>query len=892
LDPSLFRYVWRHSRAEQLFLLAVILASLPFYWISLEVPKQIVNDAIQGRAFRDGKTVAKLFEWTVNLPDFLGGAHVTIFPGLALEQMPYLLALSLWFLLLVLINGAFKYFINVRKGILGERMLRRMRFDLFALLMRFRPEDVATVKPAEAASMIKDEVEPIGGFIGDAFIQPVFLATQAGTALLFILVQSFWMGLAAFAIVLVQAIVIPILRREQLRLGRERQLASRQLAGRIGDVVESAPAVHSFGASPFVEAEIGDRLGHLYTIRAKLFRRKFAVKFLNNILAQVTPFIFFAVGGYLALKGSLDIGQLVAVIAAYRDLPPPIKDLIDWDQQRQDVTIKYEQVAAQFSPPFLLPQNEPVEASGLPPENAPIEIAGVRVVDSRGSPLLERIFLTIERPSHVALVGEHGSGRDFLARVLGRQTLAYQGEVRIGGMELSDFSEAALSRFLAFVGTDPSLQSGSIRDNLLFSVRRRWPRLESQSVGEDERLRRLEAKRSGNPLVSSRLDWIDYEAMGIAGPEEIDGALLKTLDVSGALNDIYRLGVLGRFGEDQPQEVFDKFVEARHLIRERLEAKRISNLVEPFDPGKYNASASIGENLLFGVAVNKRLAAEGLASDPFMRSILEAEALIEPLIDIGLQLAEMAVDTFADLPPEHPVFERYSAIQPTEIERYKEIVDSVKARGTATGLSASARTKLLAVGLAYIEPRHRLGLIDDLFRGRALRARASFRRYLPLQYADDVEFYDPDRYMKAAPILDNILFGRIGFGFANAQPKVYAIARAVLAELDLERHIYRLGLDFEVGKAGKYLQLHQRVRIALARGLVGWPSILVLENALGSLPEAEGDAVMRRMREALQGKTLIVTLGQEASLDGFDRVVRFDGPRADTRNIVEPALSA
>ena len=65
LDPSLFRYIWRHSRAEQLFLLAVILASLPFYWVSLEVPKQIVNDAIQGRAFQDGKTVAKLFEWTV-----------------------------------------------------------------------------------------------------------------------------------------------------------------------------------------------------------------------------------------------------------------------------------------------------------------------------------------------------------------------------------------------------------------------------------------------------------------------------------------------------------------------------------------------------------------------------------------------------------------------------------------------------------------------------------------------------------------------------------------------------------------------------------------------------------------------------------------------------------
>src|SRR5262249_21133531 len=154
------RYVWRNSRGEQLLLMLVIAASLPFYWISLEVPKQIVNDAIQGRAFRDGHTTAKFFELTVSLPDFLGGASYTVFGGIPLTQMPFLFALSLWFLFLVLINGAFKYFINVRKGILGERMLRRLRFDLFALLLRFPPEDVAMVKPAEVASMIQDEVDP------------------------------------------------------------------------------------------------------------------------------------------------------------------------------------------------------------------------------------------------------------------------------------------------------------------------------------------------------------------------------------------------------------------------------------------------------------------------------------------------------------------------------------------------------------------------------------------------------------------------------------------------------------------------------------------------------------------------------------------------------------
>ena len=163
---------------------------------------------------------------------------------------------------------------------------------------------------------------------------------------------------------------------------------------------------------------------------------------------------------------------------------------------------------------------------------------------------------------------------------------------------------------------------------------------------------------------------------------------------------------------------------------------------------------------------------------------------------------------------------------------------------------------------------------------------------MPLQYADDVEFYDPDRYMTAAPILDNILFGRIGFGLANAQPKVYAIARAVLAELDLERYIYSLGLDFEVGKAGKNLQPHQRVRVALARGLVGRPSILVLENAFGACRGPTAGACCKKIREAMTGHTVVVTLDQDGDVEEFDRVIRFDGARVESRNIVEPALSA
>ncbi len=67
MDPNLFRYIWTHSRREQIVVLLLILCSLPFYWLSLDVPKRIVNEALQGEAFRGGVTEARLFELSLPL---------------------------------------------------------------------------------------------------------------------------------------------------------------------------------------------------------------------------------------------------------------------------------------------------------------------------------------------------------------------------------------------------------------------------------------------------------------------------------------------------------------------------------------------------------------------------------------------------------------------------------------------------------------------------------------------------------------------------------------------------------------------------------------------------------------------------------------------------------
>ena len=890
LEPSLFKYAWRHSWREQVLILSLVLVSLPFYWVSFEIPKRIVNDAIQGRAFPAGQTMAQLFDVTFSWPGFLGGGVIAAFPGLSFSQINYLYALSGLFLVLVLVNGWFKYTINIRKGILGERMLRRLRFDLFAQLLRFQPEDIRAVKPAEVAGMIQNEVDPIGGFIGDAFIQPAFLGTQALTAIAFILLQNLVMGLVALGIVLVQAVVIPRLRIEQLRLGRERQLKSRQLAGRIGEMVEGAPTIHNHGLGLYAEADIGGRLGRLFTIRVDLFKRKFSVKYLNNLLAQVTPFFFYAIGGYFALHKQLDIGQLVAVIAAYRDLPPPVKELIDWDQERNDVTIKYEQVVTQFSPPQLLPPldeartGEPVDATAVE-----IVLKQLRIKGGRGNVVVDRASLVLAARSHIAVTGP-GASTDALLKALGRQLLDYDGGIEISGRNIRSMPDASFSRLVAYAGTEAQIFPGSIRDNITLSLMVRSPLLANDNnLAAEEVLRRSEAVQTGNPLALAGADWIDYAAAGATGPEGLDKALLKTLKVLGADEEIYRLGIFGQLGTSCDSQLAAAFVTARGKLRQRLERDKLSRLVEPFDPERYHDSSTIAENLLFGVPRGERLAIAALAQDNYVRSILETEGLLLPLAEAGLEIARWTAETFGDMKALPALASRFSLFRSEDMDGFRTIVENVDSRGGLASQSDASLNKLISLALHYVEPQHRLGFLNDALRARMLRARRSFRRFLPAGYQDSIEFYDPAQFNTSAPILDNLLFGRVATGVGNAEKRVAQLGRETLREQGLDTVIFKIGLDRPVGARGSLLSPRLRTIIDLARCIIRQPQILIVNDALNNLSSSEAGQLLDAIRTAMAGRGLVASLPEGATSESFDQIMTLENGAVKLVALLPPA---
>ena len=153
MERSLARYIWIHTWRQQIWILCIVALSMIPYFLSFDLPKQIVNGPIQGQGFKTPGAADILFRFVVDVP--LWG-EVVLFPGIALERIPALMALSLAFLALVIVNVFFKYYINTYKGRMGERLLRRVRYQLIDRILRFPPRQFRRMKPAEAASMVKD----------------------------------------------------------------------------------------------------------------------------------------------------------------------------------------------------------------------------------------------------------------------------------------------------------------------------------------------------------------------------------------------------------------------------------------------------------------------------------------------------------------------------------------------------------------------------------------------------------------------------------------------------------------------------------------------------------------------------------------------------------------
>ncbi|CCQ73515.1 Putative ABC transporter related protein [Magnetospira sp. QH-2] len=831
MESSLFRYILRYSKREQIILLLIIAVAFPFLYFSLDLPKTIINEAIGGDEFPQ---VYAWMEW---------------------EQIPFLLLLCGTFLTLVFINGGFKYFINVYRGILAERMLRRMRFQLIERTLRFPQHHFRNLSQGEIVAMVTTETEPLGGFFGEALSLPAFQGGTLITILAFIMIQDPFMGLAAIALYPVQGYIIPKLQRKVNLLGKERVKTVRKLSERLSETVAGIQDVHAHATYHYELADFSDRLGQIFDIRYRLYKKKFFIKFLNNFLAQVTPFFFFSIGGYLVIKGDLSFGALVAVLAAYKDLSSPWKELLTYYQRKEDSRIKYEQLVEQFAPPGML--NETLidldNREAYQPLTGRMQGANLVLEDDGGDRLVNGATLAFDTEAHVTLKGDPGNGRSDLAKLLASQITPTSGQVSVSGKKLDQLPRAHLTREITYVDQESSLRSGTIMDNLLYGLKQR-PVKESDQVEErDEWL--VESEAAGNSPYIIHDDWLD---MGVSRPNDDDimDRVREALWITELEADVFDIGLRMHIDIEQHPKIAEQIVHARARVRELLVERKLIDIVEIFDPSSYVTSATVAENILWGTPVDDTFSVENLSRNSYLLYTLEKTDLLAEFITRGRSIAGVMIELFADLPPGHEFFERFAFFNHEDIPEYQRIINRVAGQGVESLVEADV-TRLVDLTFQVVIARHNLFELDDSFREKVLDARVQFARHMPEDLQDKIEFFDGDRYNAASSIQDNILFGKVMVDKAEAAIRAGQLLTEVIDKLELRSQILEMGLQFDVGIGGKRLNVAQRHKAALARSLIKRPRLLIANKALGGLDPTTQANIARNLRATYEDTGLL-----------------------------------
>jgi ABC-type multidrug transport system fused ATPase/permease subunit len=866
LDSSIYGYILHHSLREQIYLVVVTLVSFPFLYYSLDLPKLIVNRAISGKDFPQ-----KFMGW-----DF--------------DQIPYLLVLCCIFFALVLINGWFKLHLNVRKGQVGERMLRRLRYQLYERVLRFPLHHFDRTATGQVIAMMTGELEPVGGFIGDAFALPI---SQGGTLLtifVFMFVQDPILGAAAVAFYPLQGYLIPKMQRIIRRLGRERVRKVRGLSDRIAETIAARAEIRPNDAAVYQLADISQRLGEIYDIRFEIYNRKFFVKFLNNLIGNLTPFLFFLIGGYFVIKGELSFGALVAVLAAYKDLSSPWKELLDFYQNQQDVAIKYEQVVEQFQVPDMLDKRSLLEApEKVEPLHGEVTAANIGLVDDDGILLLEGVNFEFSLGTDVAIVGQSNSGRNLIPQLFARLVTPTSGRLAIGDSDLNSVPLAVSGRRIGYVGPITYLFSASVRDNLLLGLRHRPRRVpDDGSAGERSRAREIEeARKSGNIEYDIAADWIDYQQAGVADAAELELRMVEVLRLVDFEEDVHLFGLRGRLDPDRQPDAAQRVLEARRVLAERLEGSGLAHLVERFDPDRYNTNSPVSVNLLFGTPIGPAFEGDGLARNAYVQKVLDEVRLTHDLLEVGAGVARMMIELFTGLRPEHALFEEFSFISADDLPVFEGILKRMETAGVEK-LLQPPRERLLSLAFKLVAARDPLDLIDEKMQQRILEARRAFAAGLPEELRGSVEFFDPERYNAAASVQENVLFGTIVRGESGGRERVHAAITEALDELDLRRTLIEVGLDYPVGTGGSRLSEAQRQKLAIAGAVLKRPDLMALNDATVVLDGATEMALLDRLKTEFAGRSLVWSLHRPRLASAFDRVLVMEhgrlvdqGPPAD-----------
>jgi len=302
MNQGLYRYIWQVSGRDQIFLslLAVMVFLLDL--VPLELQRRIVNGA------------------------------------LAKHALTQLILLALLYLGTVLVQGSLKYLLNVYRGSVSEAASRRLRLQLSPSGSGSKAARAEARKEGVDISIIVSEVEAVGGFIGASISDAVLNGGLLIAVFGYMVILQPWMAAVAALLFLPQFLFIPFLQKA---INRRTERRIKVLRGLSIEIVDEAADRRGPRESDRYTRQVGD----IYKLNMEIFRRKFGMNFLMNLLHQCGVIGILFVGGWFVIQGRTEVGTVVAFISGLNRVNDPWGDLVNYFRDMTNARVKFRLIA-------------------------------------------------------------------------------------------------------------------------------------------------------------------------------------------------------------------------------------------------------------------------------------------------------------------------------------------------------------------------------------------------------------------------------------------------------------------------------------------------------------------------------------------------------------------
>jgi ATP-binding cassette subfamily B protein len=350
----------------------------------------------------------------------------------------------------------------------GERYLVRLRSVVFRRLLALDMGFYSRSKSGVLVSRMTSDIESLQEFASDGAVMALSnLLTVVGVAIALLLVD--WqMALAVFAVVgvlLMVSVVFQKQARKAYDLVRERigsVLATLQ-EGITGVRVVQAFTQEDTQASAF--GRVNERHFEANMASARAISWYFPVVSFLRVTAIVSAL---AIGGSRVINGSMTIGTLVAFLLYLDWFFQPIINLSNVYNLLQSALAALAKLFGLMDEKVAITDRE--GAYDLPdPVDGEIRLEGVSFEYVEDNPTLKNVSIDVASGQRIAIVGETGSGKSTIAKLVLRFYDPKSGAIRVDGHDIRNITEESRVGSVALIPQDGFLFSGTLRENLVYA---------------------------------------------------------------------------------------------------------------------------------------------------------------------------------------------------------------------------------------------------------------------------------------------------------------------------------------------------------------------------------------------------------------------------------------